>query len=336
MGTKRSHFLCGALCGALLSCQTGHAWSNRGHRMINLVAAETLPGDMPAFMRTSAGVAEIAYLGPEPDRWRPNIAPDLNRASSSDHFFRYEAAAALGPLPRRRYDYLQLLDERRARHPELKAQLTALSIGTLPWGVEEVYERLVCAFFDYRLVTGDIPAIAGVDMEPMTKADLPQIKEAALYYAGWLGHYVGDGSMPLHASIHIHGWAGPSNPNSYNTRGSIHHQFEALADDAIAADKVTAKEVEGYIPAPHPLGDSFSETLDYLRREGAYAEQVYRLDKQGGLTGTGTPEADEFIAQRMAEGSAMLRDLIYSAWLQSKLLQAPATPDTVTLQERRK
>lgn len=300
--------------------------------MINLVAAEGLPADMPEFMRTPAAIAEIAYLGPEPDRWRPNIAPDLNRATGSDHFFRYGAGAALGPLPRHRYDFLQMLDDLRVQHPELKSQLTAQSIGTLPWGVEEVYERLVCAFFDYRLVTGDLPKSAGVDMEPMTKTDLPQIEAAALYYVGWLGHYVGDGSMPLHASIHVHGWAGPSNPNGYTTNGSIHHQFEVLADNAIASNKVTAKEVEGYMPAPHALGDSFSETFDYLHREGAYAEQVYRLDKQGELTGSGTPEADEFIARRMAEGGTMLRDLIYSAWLQSKLLQAPPVPNTVTLQ----
>ena len=32
--------------------------------------------------------------------------------------------------------------------------------------------------------------------------------------------------------------------------------------------------------------------------------------------------------------STMLRDLIYSAWLQSKLLQAPAAPNAVTLRAR--
>lgn len=334
MGFRRIRFLCGVTCCVLVSVQNGSAWSNRGHRMINLVAAQTLPADMPEFMRTPQAVAEIAYLGPEPDRWRPNAAPDLSRASGPDHFFRYEDAMALGPLPRRRYDYLQLLAGLRAQHPELKEQLTAPYIGTLPWAAEEVYERLVTAFFDYRLVTGELPASAGTEMEPMTKADLPQIEAAALFYAGWLGHYIGDGSMPLHSSNSIHGWAEKTNPNGYTTRGGIHHDLEVVADAAIESDKITAKGIEDFMPAAHARGDSFSETLEYLRREGMYVEPVYRWDKQGALKGSGTPEVDEFIAKRMAEGGAMLRDLIYSAWLQSKLLQAPAAPNTVTLQAR--
>ena len=178
----------------------------------------------------TSGYSEVSYLGPEPDRWRPETAPELSKAASPDHVFRYEAAVAASPLPRRRYDYLLRLDDLRRQHPAQAAQLTPQYIGTLPWQVEEVYERLVSAFIDYRLVQGEIPASAGADMVPIGKADLPYIEDAALYYAGWLGHYVGDGSMPLHATVNSAGWVEKDNPNGYTASGVIHHQFEVVTD----------------------------------------------------------------------------------------------------------
>jgi hypothetical protein len=320
-----------ALCGFLAGAQTSHAWSNRGHRMVNLVAAETLPADMPEFIRTRSAIAEISYLGPEPDRWRPETAPELSKASSPDHFFRYEIGAELGALPRRRYDYLRLLDNLRQQRPGDAGQLTPQYTGTLPWQAEEVYERLVTAFVDYRLVLGDVPSSRGTEMVPMSKEDLPSIEAAALYYAGWLGHYIGDGCMPLHASVNLAGWAQKDNPNSYTTKGSIHHQLEVVADQAIEEKKITSQSIERFVASPKQIHDPFADTLGYLHKEGSFAEQVYRFDKLNAVSGSGAPELDEFIEKRMAEGSGMLRDLIYSAWLQSKEAAAPELPETVTL-----
>ncbi|HTT19063.1 MAG TPA: hypothetical protein VMG82_08960 [Candidatus Sulfotelmatobacter sp.] len=47
------------------------AWGNEGHTYINRVAAQKIPPSIPRFLRHAEG--EIAYLGPEPDRWR-NLA----------------------------------------------------------------------------------------------------------------------------------------------------------------------------------------------------------------------------------------------------------------------
>ena len=324
------------LClGIMLSIGVpGLAWSNRGHRLVNLVAAESLPADLPAFMRTPQAIQEISYLGPEPDRWRPDTAPELSKAAGPDHVFRYEAAVAANPLPRRRYDYLLRLDDLRRQNAAQTAQLTPQYTGTLPWQVEEVYERLVSAFIDYRLVQGEIPASAGVDMVPMGKPDLPYIEDAALYYAGWLGHYVADGSMPLHATVNSAGWAEKDNPNGYTTSGAIHHQFEVVTDQAIEDGSVGAKGVESYMRPAQGIPDTFAGTLKYLRTEGQFAEQVYRFQKAGAITEGGTPELHKFIEMRMAEGAGMLRDLIYSAWLQSKDQKAPDLPLTIALEPR--
>jgi hypothetical protein len=310
------------------------AWSNRGHRLVNLAAAESLPDEVPAFLRNPRAVAEISYLGPEPDRWRPETAPELSKASSPDHIFRYEAALNASPLPRQRYEYLKRLEMLRQQHPNQSAQLTPQLTGTLPWQVEEIYQRLVSDFVAYRIIQGDVPAIRGADMVPLTKADLPYIEDAALFYSGWLGHYVADGSMPLHTTVNSAGWIEKPNPNGYTTQGSIHHSYELVTDQAIEDGKITAKSIESEMKGPRIVSDSFADTLTYLRAEGRFAGEVYDFEKHGALTGAGTPAVDAFTEARMAEGAAMLRDLIYSAWLQSKEAAAPKLPLTISLEPR--
>jgi hypothetical protein len=57
---------------------------------------------------------------------------------------------------------------------------------------------------------------------------------------------------------------------------------------------------------------------------------VYQLEKVGGFEGAGSAESRQFIAQRMAYGATMLRDLWYTAWLDSAAdpppPQKPASP----------
>jgi hypothetical protein len=57
-----------ALTVLCLSPQAAFGWRAEGHIYVNRVAAQHIPSDMPRFLRRA--VAELAYLGPEPDRWR--------------------------------------------------------------------------------------------------------------------------------------------------------------------------------------------------------------------------------------------------------------------------
>ena len=38
---------------------------------------------------------------------------------------------------------------------------------------------------------------------------------------GVMGHYVGDGSQPLHTTVHFNGWVG-DNPKGYTTKQTFH------------------------------------------------------------------------------------------------------------------
>jgi hypothetical protein len=55
----------------------------------------------------------------------------------------------------------------------------------------------------------------------------------------------------------------------------------------------------------------------YLRQTKTHVEEVYQLEKAGGFVGQGTPASREFTEQRLAAGASMLRDMIYTAWVDS-------------------
>ena len=70
-------------------------------------------------------------------------------------------------------------------------------------------------------------------------------------------------------------------------------------------------------PAQALTGDIFDDYVAYLRQTAKYVEKVYQFDKAGAFTSAGTPESRDFAAERLAAGATMLRDMIYTAWLQS-------------------
>jgi hypothetical protein len=278
---------------ALLATQPkfARAWGNDGHQMINQLAASGLPADVPVFLRSATGIEEIEYLGPEPDRWRSPAEPELSAAQAPEHFIDLELANELAPLPHRRFDFLAKAYA-AGRQPD--------KIGLQPWQTDEVWERLKSAMRNYRELKS-----AGKDTGP--------VEQAILFYAGWLGHYVGDGSQPLHTTVQYNGWTGP-NPNGYTTSHQIHYQFES----AFVSANIHISDVEAKMtPVKVIDGDMFDAYMVYLRHTHTYVEEVYKLDKEGGFEGAGTPASRAFVAERLADGASMLRDMIYTAWLRS-------------------
>jgi hypothetical protein len=281
--------------------QQAFGWGMDGHMLINRLAGQSLPDDVPAFLRSPAALDALEYYGPEPDRWRSTAEPELNAAQAPEHFIDLEYADLAGPLPRRRYDYIRALAVAQAKHPELAASLTPEKVGLQPYVTTEVYERLQSAFRDYRAL---------VAAKQNTKPSECEIT----FLAGWLGHYVGDGSMPLHTSIQYNGWVGP-NPNGYTTEHHIHALFES---DFVHAN-VKAADITPLVAGVKPavLGDVFNDYLAYLRHSNSLVEHTYQLEKAGAFSGAGTPEGKAFVDQQLAAGAIELRNMIYTAWIKS-------------------
>jgi hypothetical protein len=284
----------------LFAVPVSFGWGNTGHKIINRLGAEGLPADVPAFMRTPAALDEIEYLGPEPDRWRSPAEPELVAEQAPDHYINLEYADMIGPLPRRRYDYIAKLTAAEITHPDIAAELQPARVGFQPYITNEIWERLKSAMRNYRELSAQ-------------HGDTKPVEAAILFYAGWLGHYVGDGSQPLHVTRDLNGWVEKENPHGYTTGHGIHWQFEGVYVNA----NFKASDVRPLIAPVHPVGDEWSAYLHYLRHSATLVERVYQLDKEHGFEGAGSPAARQFTAERLAAGADMLRNLIYSAWLQS-------------------
>src|SRR5579859_1007357 len=281
------------------------AWGNEGHTYVNRVAAQKIPASMPLFLRSAGAIAEIAYLAPEPDRWRSPSEFALKNAQEPDHFIDLERVAWLDPLPPGRYEFYRKLYEKRAATTDHPDEYLPERVGLQPYITMEVYGRLKAAFREYRQLR--------VAHQPTAA-----VQQAIIFYAGWVGHYVADGSQPLHTTIQYNGWVGP-NPNGYTTAHHIHGQFES----AYVAANITAKDFAGLVKTPERLDDPFASYVAYLRNSNTLVENVYSLEKAGGFTGKGSPAAFDFTTRRLAAGSQMLLDLWYTAWLESAASALP-------------
>jgi len=250
------------------------------------------------FLRGPEGVNALEYFAPEPDHWRGRGEPELAAESAPDHYIGLERAEMLGTLPRNRYDYVRALVPLQAAHPDLP--LTVEKMGTQPYQTVETYERLKSAMRDYRALIA-------------SKQDTKPVEAEILFLAGILGHYVGDGSMPLHTSIYPNGWSGP-NPNGYTTEHRIHSLFESVFVGA----NVKIGDVSPLVDAkPALMGDVFTEYVAYLHHSNTMVEKTYQLERAGAFVGAGTPEAKAFAAERLATAATELRNMIYTAWVRS-------------------
>lgn len=269
-------------------------WGNKGHTMAGTAAAEALPADMPAFFRGAA--PQLAYLNPEPDRWRDRDLPEMNEAFRYDHYIDLENVPQAAREARDRYQYLAVLyRETSLDRPERDA-------GFLPFHIIELHQRLVVGFTRWRAAATD--------------AERGWIEDRILNDAGTLGHYVTDASQPHHTTIHFNGWAGGTpNPNGFTNENDFHFRFETQ----FVEPNVTLDHIRPLIPAQaSTVSDVRSAVWSYLDESNAQVEPLYALEKSDGFAADSPTAATiAFTSERLAAGATMLRDLWWSAWVAS-------------------
>lgn len=273
------------------------AWGAKGHRLIGTAAAQALPDDMPAFFREA--VDQLAYLNPEPDRWKARTErerdPALDGAWNADHFLDTElappavlAAALAAP---HRYAYIDTL---RA------AGVDAYALGFAPFAILELTQRVRQGFRMWRTAPDD--------------STRRWIEARIINDAGILGHYVADVANPAHTTIHYNGWVG-DNPRGFATDRAFHGRFETAYVQAHIelADVTPRVQREARV-----LPELRREINAYIARGHAEVERLYALDALDpwGLE-TRSPASKAFTADRLAAGASMLRDLWYTAWITS-------------------
>ena len=106
----------------------------------------------------------------------------------------------------------------------------------------------------------------------------------------------------------------PIYPQGFSTAHGIHWRFEG----PFVAANIKEADVAPKLTEPKLVtGDVFDSYVTYLRHSATLVETVYTFDKVGAFANAGTPESRAFTAERLAAGASELRDLIYTAWVES-------------------
>ena len=281
------------------------AWGNAGHRIVGEAAMRALPAEIPAFLRTRQAVLEVGELSREPDRSKgAGRIHDQDRDAA--HFVDLgEDGKILGgppflPLPPTRADYEKGLQA---------AGIDSWKAGYLQYAIIDRKQQLAQDFAYWRVLKAAEANPKWRAHRAWFKADRIRREGLILKTLGELSHFVGDGSQPLHVSIHYNGWGDYPNPQGYST-ARLHGPFES----DLVKNAVDPRAVEAAV-APLRLCDCSPEprTTDYLRRAAALVIPYSELEKAGGLA-PGDPRGPAFATERLAAGAGELRDVVVEAW----------------------
>jgi len=296
-----------AFAAALVSLTPGVvlAWGSTGHRIVGEAAVRALPAEIPGFLRTPQAATDVGEYSREPDR-----AKGAGRVHDNDrdpgHFLDLsdDGTALGGPtlaaLPPTRAEYDTAL--RAVGQDSWKA-------GYLPYSIIDRYEQLAKDLAYWRVLAAAEANPAWAAHQAFFTADRIRREQQILIAVGELSHFVGDGSQPLHVTVHFNGWGDFPNPQGF-TRAKVHGPFES---DLVQAT-VTEPGVEAKMLAPRDCDCPIARRVaDYLAATGALVVPFYELEKAGGLA-PGDPRGPAFATQQIAVGASELRDLIVQAW----------------------
>ncbi len=304
------------------------AWDYEGHRLVNLVALKQLPSGYPDWARSPEARERIAFLGGEMDRWRNTPHYPLRHANNPDHFLDLEDLEPLGlaitNLPIFRYEFVAHLARVRLQHPDRFPPLPANDLdrtralpGFLPWLIAEQYARLKSSFSSLKVFE-----------ELGTPEEIANARANVIYTMGVMGHAVGDAAQPLHSTRSYNGWVG-ANPQGYTTNRSFHAWIDGgylrklkLGEEEVLTRSRPARVLPLVPPGPQD-DPAFRAACGFLAEQFAKVETLYRMDKEGQLTGQEPRglEGRPFLAGQLGLAASFLGDLWLTAWEQAPVDQ---------------
>ncbi len=308
-------FLAGAT--ALAGATTALGWGATGHRLIGEAAMQTLPPELPAFLRSPDAVQTVGEVAREPDRSKGSGQPhdhdlDPGHFLDVDDQGRVNGGPLLSGLP---------LD-REAYDVALQAAGTdAYRSGYLPYNLEDGFEQVVKDLAYWRVETAALKNDPSAADRVWIAHDLHTRMALTIRDIGYWAHFVGDASQPLHISVHHNGWGSYPNPHGY-TDDKLHAPFEG----GFVRDHLTLASVEAAMPPPRPCTPVATCTIAYLTETYAQVEPLYALWSAGEFTRAGV-KAVSFTTARVADGAAELRDMVVAAWRASDDASVGYKPD---------
>jgi len=292
----------GPLVVVLLGASALHrevsAWGEQGHVLITRAAAEKVPNEMPKFLRKSADL--LGYLSVQPDRWKM-FSFQLYEVEKPNHYVDLEnldADASKVTFPVSRLEFLRQLQER---------QLHVKDVGTLPHQLNEYFMRLRGGFMEYRWARQDPKGRQ--HRSPSRSGSLKSIEMCCLYYAGLMAHYAADATQPLHSTVFFDG----RGPDGKPKRTGAHLRYEV---NFVNRHITKVDDFVALVEKPELISGVIEEAQRVLVESNGLAIKVLEYDEQGKLD-KDDREAVRLTKQRIAEGSQVLLNLWYTAWVRS-------------------
>ncbi len=256
-----------ATLGLQLACAPALAWDSVTHREIAYLAIRALPPS-PLKDLFLQNASRLQYFAVQPDVIRARYGDESEKVR---HYIDLEY---YGAAP---FDVL--VPERAAMIARF-GKPTLLRSGTLPWTIVDFSNE-----FEQEWPRGDCHEL--------------------LRLAGFLAHYVGDASQPLHTTKHYDGYEGD--------RG-IHARVERAVDLDIRQVSLTAE------PRIHLMQiDSVWQTaIAEIRDSNSHIDELLQADRAARQHGSGTAYEEALMSRAgpMIEGQiARAASVLASIWL---------------------
>ena len=294
------------------------AWGASGHRMIGQLASQSLPAEIPEFLRSPEAGRQISETAREPDRAKGSGDPHDSDADPAHHIavaddLKIASGPLLSALPRNRESFDTAL--RAAGTNEYRA-------GYLPYAIIDGWQQLVTDLAYWRAdVAGAKYAKTPSERTWFLKDQY--IREGlTIRDLGFLAHFVGDGSQPQHVSVHSDGWGNYPNPEKFATAMGLHAKFEG----SFVRNSITEQDVSSHIAPYRDCHCTIQQRVsNYLGTTQKEVTALYRLEKTSSFDGT-HESGQTFAAIRLAAGVSELRDLIVDGWHRSAAVSVGYPP----------
>lgn len=292
------------------------AWGTHGHHIINRAAAEALPASLPSFLRTKQAINEIAMLGSNQDDLK-GAGESWNEDHNPGHYLDLQDNGSIGGVIK----INALPDSRAAFNKALEAGKTsAARTGYLPYSILDGWEQLRKDFAYWRVASYQATHAASASARSRAANQREVWQALVLRDIGVWGHFVGDGSQPLHVTDHYNGWGRAPNPHGFTTKPGIHSMFESAFVNRyakLAAVQALMKPTQLSVGTKPIAQDAMlANIVAYLKTTNAQVPAVYRFEKAAAFA-HGAPQAIAFTDGRLAAAASELRDLVVLAYMDS-------------------
>jgi hypothetical protein len=302
----RSTAAAAAFCIATIQSPDAFAWGANAHRGIAGLAAQSLPLEVPEFLRSPEAARQIGEVARDPDRSRGAGEPHDSALQAAYHVdvgddLKIARGPSLSALPATRELYDSAL--RAAGTNEYRA-------GYLPYAIIDAWQQLGRDLAHWRAdIAGAKYATTPAERTFFLKDQYTR-EGLTVRDLGYLAHFVAEGAEPLNVSVHSDGWGNYPNLQGFTAARGVRARFEALFVRTRIVDKDIAPRLAPYRDCRCAIPQ---RTSDYLLATQKELATLYGIEKADGFEPT-SEAGKTFVVSRVAAATSELRDLIVDAW----------------------